>query len=144
MRIIKSFKLFESSSDDINEILSTVKDMLLELDFLDIETRCELVPYLKVGAEDKINRFGDKGVGYQICITLSKPAVKIGDNYKASFTWSDISEVVESVIDFLKEEGFLYRPDKGTLSYGGVPIISSAGSQQYNTIRSRLEMWFVE
>lgn len=143
MRKIKSFKLFESV-DSINDILSTVKDMLQELDFIDIETKCELVPYLKVGGLSYTNRFGEKGVGYQICITLSKPAVRVGDGYKASFSWSDISEVIDSVIDFLKEEGFLYRPDKGTLSYGGVPVISSAGSQQFNTVRSRLEMWFVE
>ena len=44
MKKIKSFKLFNGvesrlfeSVDDTNEIISNVKDMLLELDFLDID-----------------------------------------------------------------------------------------------------------
>ena len=51
MKKIKSFKLFNGvesrlfeSVDDTNEIISNVKDMLLELDFLDIDKSCELLP----------------------------------------------------------------------------------------------------
>jgi hypothetical protein len=136
---IKSFKLFESS-EDVNYIISTVKDMLLELDFLDIESRCELVPYIKKDVSISENP-------EIIVINLSKKAIKrgdaIGDGYKASYTWSDIKSVMEPVIEFLKEEGFLYRKDQGTLSYGGVPIISTSGSSRLDNIKSKVEMWFI-
>jgi len=131
-------QLFESN-DDVKDIVSIVKDMLLELNFLDIETRCDLVPYLKndsIGENPEI-----------IVINLSKRAIKlgdgIGDGYKASYTWSDIKDVMEPVIDYLKEEGFLYRKDKGTLSYEGIPIISTSGSAQLDNIKSKVEMWFI-
>jgi len=91
---IKSFKLFESS-EDVNYIISTVKDMLLELNFLDIESRCELVPYIKKDVSISENP-------EIIVINLSKKAIKrgdaIGDGYKASYTWSDIKDVMEPVI----------------------------------------------
>jgi hypothetical protein len=131
-------QLFESN-DDVKDIVSIVKDMLLELNFLDIETRCDLVPYLKndsIGENPEI-----------IVINLSKRAIKlgdgIGDGYKASYTWSDIKDVMDPVIDYLKEEGFLYRKDKGTLSYEGIPIISTSGSSRLDNIKSKLEMWFI-
>jgi hypothetical protein len=131
-------QLFESN-DDVKDIVSIVKDMLLELNFLDIETRCDLVPYLK---NDSISENPEI-----IVINLSKRAIKlgdgIGDGYKASYTWSDIKEVIEPIIDFLKREGFLYRKDKGTLSYEGIPIISTSGSSQLDNIKSKVEMWFV-
>jgi hypothetical protein len=50
---------------------------------------------------------------------------------------------MDPIIDYLKEEGFLYRKDKGTLSYEGIPIISTSGSAQLNNIKSKVEMWFV-
>jgi hypothetical protein len=131
-------QLFESN-DDVKDIVSIVKDMLLELNFLDIETRCDLVPYLKndsIGENPEI-----------IVINLSKRAIKlgdgIGDGYKASYNWDDIKEVIEPIIDFLKREGFLYRRDEGTLSYGGIPIISTSGSARLDNIKSKLEMWFI-
>jgi hypothetical protein len=137
-------QLFESN-DDVKDIVSIVKDMLLELNFLDIDSKCELVPYgLK-----KVNfvLFGDEAFRYVIVINLSKRAIKlgdgIGDGYKASYTWSDIKDVMDPVIDYLKEEGFLYRKDQGTLSYGGIPIISTSGSSRLDNIKSKLEMWFI-
>ena len=144
MKRIKSFKLFESS-DDVNYILSTIKDMLLELNFLDIETRCDLVPSVLT-----TSKYNNDSIGENpeiIVINLSKRAIKlgdgIGDGYKASYTWSDIKDVMEPVIDYLKREGFLYRRDEGTLSYGGTPIISTSGSAQYDNIKSKIEMWFI-
>jgi hypothetical protein len=145
---IKSFRLFESS--DVDYILSTTKDMLLELNFLDIDTKCELVPYglKKVNFESNMKK--DDSIIESpdiIVINLSKKAIKlgdgIGDGYKASYTWSDIKDVMDPIIDYLKEEGFLYRKDKGTLSYEGIPIISTSGSAQLNNIKSKVEMWFV-
>ena len=145
---IKSFKLFESS--DVDYILSTTKDMLLELNFLDIDTKCELVPYglKKVNFESNMKK--DDSIIESpdiIVINLSKKAIKlgdgIGDGYKASYTWSDIKDVMDPIIDYLKEEGFLYRKDKGTLSYEGIPIISTSGSARLDNIKSKVEMWFV-
>lgn len=82
-----------------------------------------------------------------IVINLSKKAIKrgdaIGDGYKASYNWDDIKDVMEPVIDYLKEEGFLYRKDQGTLSYDGIPIISTSGSARLDNINSKVEMWFI-
>jgi hypothetical protein len=144
MKRLKSFHLFESS-DDINYILSIVKDMLLELNFSDIETRCDLVPSVLTTSKYKNDSIGENPE--IIVINLSKRAIKlgdgIGDGYKASYNWDDIKEVIEPIIDFLKREGFLYRRDEGTLSYGGIPIISTSGSARLDNIKSKLEMWFI-
>ena len=144
---IKSFKLFESYDNDVNYIISTVKDMLLELNFLDIDIKCELVPDMKgyfklvqVLKKDTISENPEI-----IVINLSKKAIKLGDaiGYKASYNWDDIKDVMDPVIDYLKEEGFLYRKDQGTLSYGGIPIISTSGSARLDNIKSKVEMWFI-
>jgi hypothetical protein len=137
-------QLFESNHD-VKDILSIVKDMLLELNFLDIETRCDLVPSVLT-----TSKYNNDSIGENpeiIVINLSKRAIKlgdgIGDGYKASYNWDDIKEVIEPIIDFLKREGFLYRRDEGTLSYGGIPIISTSGSSRLDNIKSKLEMWFI-
>jgi hypothetical protein len=144
---IKSFKLFESS--DVKDIVSVIKDMLLELNFLDIDIKCELVPdmkgYFKLVQVLKKDTISENP--QIIVINLSKKAIKrgdaIGDGYKASYNWDDIKDVMEPVIDYLKEEGFLYRKDQGTLSYGGIPIISTSGSARLDNINSKVEMWFI-
>ena len=142
---IKSFTLFESS--DVKDIVSVIKDMLLELNFLDIDIKCELVPDMKgyfklvqVLKKDTISENPEI-----IVINLSKKAIKLGDaiGYKASYNWDDIKDVMDPVIDYLKEEGFLYRKDQGTLSYGGIPIISTSGSARLDNINSKVEMWFI-
>ena len=143
-------QLFESN-DDVKDIVSIVKDMLLELNFLDIETRCDLVPSVLT-----TSKYNNDSIGENpeiIVINLSKRAIKlgdgIGDGYKASYNWDDIKEVIEPIIDFLKREGFLltkfgsYRRDEGTLSYGEIPIISTSGSARLDNIKSKLEMWFI-
>jgi hypothetical protein len=137
-------QLFESN-DDVKDIVSIVKDMLLELNFLDIETRCDLVPSVLT-----TSKYNNDSIGENpeiIVINLSKRAIKlgdgIGDGYKASYNWDDIKEVIEPIIDFLKREGFLYRKDQGTLSYDGIPIISTSGSARLDNIKSKVEMWFI-
>jgi hypothetical protein len=119
--------------------------MLLELNFLDIETRCDLVPSVLT-----TSKYNNDSIGENpeiIVINLSKRAIKlgdgIGDGYKASYNWDDIKEVIEPIIDFLKREGFLYRKDQGTLSYDGIPIISTSGSARLDNIKSKVEMWFI-
>ena len=137
-------QLFESN-DDVKDIVSIVKDMLLELNFLDIETRCDLVPSVLT-----TSKYNNDSIGENpeiIVINLSKRAIKlgdgIGDGYKASYNWDDIKDVMDPVIDYLKEEGFLYRKDQGTLSYDGIPIISTSGSARLDNIKSKVEMWFI-
>ena len=134
MKKIKSFKLFESL-DDVKDIVSVIKDMLLELDFLDIERRVDIV-----------NQLEDPNQSPEIIvINLWKKAIKIeGDyHYKPSYTWDDVKSVIEPVMDYLESEGFEWRMDRGTLAYNGVPIISTSGSVQFDTVKSKVEMWFI-
>ena len=134
MKKIKSFKLFESL-DDVKDIVSVIKDMLLELDFLDIERRVDIV-----------NQLEDPNQSPEIIvINLWKKAIKIeGDyHYKPSYTWDDVKSVIEPVMDYLSSEGFEWRMDRGTLAYNGVPIISTSGSVQFDTVKSKVEMWFI-
>ena len=127
---IKSFLLFESN-DDVNVIISTVKDMLLELDFLDIDSKWAFVP-------------GFWGNDEAIVIKLSKRAIKKDDySFKPSYAWDDVKDVIYPVIEYLESEGFKWHKDKGTLAYNGVPIISTSGSYQLDDIKSKMEMVFI-
>jgi hypothetical protein len=132
MNRLKSFKLFENT-ENVNQIKSIVKDMLLELSDLDYTTNCVI-------------RRSD-GREY-IRIGISKPAVikDIPDyefsyqHISAAFEWSDIKEIMDPIMDYLESEGYEYRKDKGTLSYI-YPIISTSGNA-FDGIKSRCEMWF--
>lgn len=126
MKKIKSFSLFESV-DDALDILPVVKDMLLELSDLDYITNCVVrrmdgCEYIRIG--------------------ISKPVV-IGDRYdvKASFEWIDIKDIMDTIIEYLKSEGYHYQVDKGTLSWSGHPIVVTSGNA-FEGIKSRCEMWF--
>ena len=125
MNRLKSFKLFENT-ENVNQIKSIVKDMLLELSDLDYTTNCVI-------------RRSD-GREY-IRIGISKPAISHDRyNIKASFEWSDIKEIMDPIMYYLESEGYEYRKDKGTLSYI-YPIISTSGNA-FDGIKSRCEMWF--
>ena len=136
MRKIKSFKVFNSvesrlrvfeSFDDALDILPVVKDMLLELSDLDYTTNCVI---RRVDSKEYIR------------IGIVKPAVmKSRYDISASFEWVDIKEIMNTIIEYLKSEGYHYRRDKGTLSEGGQPIIITSGNA-YDGIKSRCEMWF--
>ena len=143
MKKIKSFKLFESL-DDVKDIVSVIKDMLLELDFLDIEKRVDIVGNHSARTRAKLQR-GQSVEPDVICIYLWKKAIKIeGDyHYKPSYTWDDVKSVIEPVMEYLSSEGFEWRMDRGTLAYDGVPIISTSGSVQFDTVKSKVEMWFI-
>ena len=142
MKKIKSFKLFNGvesrlfeSVDDTNEIISNVKDMLLELDFLDIDRRVDIV-----------NQLEDPNQSPEIIvINLWKKAIKIeGDyHYKPSYTWDDVKDVIVPVMEYLSSEGFEWKMNRGTLAYNGCPIISTSGSVQFDTVKSKVEMWFI-
>ena len=135
MRKIKSFRLFESS-EDIDYIRSIVREMLLELDFLDIETRVDIVNnHSKLQIEQSPDI---------IVINLWKKAIKKEDyGFRASYVWSDISDVIMPIMEYLESEGFIWHRDKGTLAYNDSPIILTSGSQQFDTVKSKVEMWFI-
>lgn len=98
MKKIKSFKLFESV-EDINDIISTVKDMLLELDFLDIEASCSSPSETMVTSLETL-----------IVIELLKPSLLLPPSYqKVSFNWNDINDVIDNIKDYLESEGFELR-----------------------------------
>ena len=143
MKRLKTYKLFESK-EEINDIVSLVKEMLLELDFLDIEKRVDIVGdnhSARTRAKLQSGQLVEPDI---ICINLWKKAIKIeGDSYRASYTWDDIKSVIEPVMEYLSSEGFEWRMDRGTLAYDGVPIISTSGSVQFDTIKSKVEMWFI-
>ena len=145
MKKIKSFKLFNGvesrlfeSVDDTSEIISNVKDMLLELDFLDIDKSCELLPRV----------WNDGRLLDVIDIKLSKMAIKIEEEggyigINPSYNWNDIKDVIEPVMEYLESEGFKWHKNKGTLAYNGCPIISTSGSYQLDNIKSKIEMVFI-
>jgi len=138
MKRIKSFQLFEAldNQDDVYQITTTVKEMLLELDFLDIERRVDIVKNHSKLQIDKSPEI--------IVINLWKKAIKKEDyGFRASYHWDDIKDVILPVIDYLEAEGFTWQMDNGTLAYNGVPIVSTSGSQQFDTVRSKVEMWFI-
>lgn len=143
MKRLKTYKLFESK-EEINDIVSIVKDMLLELDFLDIEKRVDIVNSHSARTRAKLQR-GQLLQPDIICINLWKKAIKIeGDyHYKPSYTWDDIKSVIEPVIEYLESEGFEWHKDRGTLAYNEVPIVSTSGSAQFDTVKSKVEMWFI-
>ena len=101
--------------------------MLLDLGDLDYVTNCV------------VRRMDGKEY---IRIGIVKPAV-MRDRYdvKASFEWKDIKDIMDTVIEYLKSEGYNYQRDKGTLSMGGQPIVVTSGNV-YEGIKSRCEMWF--
>ena len=138
MKRLKTYKLFESK-EEINDIVSLVKEMLLELDFLDIDRRVDTAK-----SAEALQR-GQSVEPDVICIYLWKKAIKIeGDyHYKPSYTWDDIKSVIEPVMEYLSSEGFEWRMNRGTLAYDGVPIISTSGSVQFDTVKSKVEMWFI-
>jgi hypothetical protein len=82
--------------------------MLLELSFLDIETRVDLVPYVKKVAGTDIEESPEV-----IVINLWKRAIKKEDyGFRASYVWSDIKDVIIPIMDYLDGEGFIWKKDK--------------------------------
>ena len=64
--------------------------------------------------------------------------------------YGTVLDSIQDVVDFLlsyghylEAEGFTWQMDNGTLAYNGVPIVSTSGSQQFDTVRSKVEMWFI-
>jgi len=103
MRKIKSFRLFKSVSketrlfesvDNTEECLSTVKEMLKELDFMDI--RSNAVIRRNSGVDN-------------IRISIWKTAI---DLERMSFEWSDISGVFDSINYYLESNDFIFYEER--------------------------------
>jgi hypothetical protein len=128
-------QLFESN-DDVKDIVSVVSNMLLELDFLDIEKRVDIVK-----GHSKLQIDQSREI---IVIKLWKRAIKREDyGFSPSYNWNDVKDVIVPAMDHLQSEGFMWLKDEGTFAYNGVPIISTSGSYQFDTVKSKIEMWFI-
>ena len=126
MRKIKTFNLFESV--DTDEVLSTVKEILMELDFSDIQQR---VVIRRMSGQEYIR------------ITVWKPIsgvfrgfVSLND-VEMVFNWSDISDVMDSVRSYLESEGFYFYTDSDEVKNKG-----SWDGMQYTNMRTHYQIAF--
>jgi hypothetical protein len=141
MRNIKSFKIFESV-DSADEVLSIVKDLVSELDFIDINQNVV------------IRRMDNKEY---IRIILGKPTQFVRQKLPPranvlvnSFEWSDVKSVMVPVMEYLSEEGYEWVKNKGTHAYKAaitdyeytIPNVVSGGSAMTDRYKTRIEMWF--
>ena len=105
MRYLTGFKVFESRDSDIseliNEITAVVNDILLELNFKDIEGECRSV---------KINNRFPLVPSHYIIIDLKNQNSKI-------LTWNEVSDVMNIASDYLKDNNFIYSVGK-TINWG--------------------------
>jgi hypothetical protein len=106
MRYLTGFKVFESRdsgiSELINEITSIVNDILLELNFEDIEGECRSV---------KINNRFPLVPSHYIIINLKK------ESELENLTWNEVSDVMDIASDYLKDNNFIYSVEK-TINWG--------------------------
>ena len=95
MRRLKSFKLFENTEEDKNEILSNCEDFLKELDLIssDFEWECNF----KI--RDAFNINSEK--------TLVIEIWKKSKRGKINFGLTDISDVVDSIKDYMHHWGYI-------------------------------------
>ena len=126
MRKIKTFNLFESV--DTDEVLSTVKEFLMELDFSDIQQRAVI---RRMSGQEYIR------------ISVWKPIsgvfrgfVSLND-VEMVFKWSDISDVMDSVRSYLESEGFYFYTDSD-----GVKNRGSWDGMQYTNMRTHYQIAF--
>ena len=133
MRKIKTFNLFESF-DDTLDIVTVVKDMLLELSDLDYVTNCVI---RRMDGKEYIR------IGISKATSYNRYKGRVID----SFTYEDIREYMTPIREYLSSEGFDWNFNKGTHGqppkYGDAgPYVNSTGSAVTNQYTSRIEMWF--
>ena len=132
MRYLIDFKVFESRDSDISELINdeivpVVNDILLELNFKNIEGECRFV---KVG-----NREGSNS--HYIIIKLKKECSRRFINrdekrYVTSaddLTWDEVSDVIGIASDYLKDNNFIYNSEK--THYWGTGVTSPFGVSAY-------------
>lgn len=124
---IKSWSLFESN-ENIDEVLSTIKELLMELDFIDIKQKAV------------IRRMDSKEY---IRIDVWKPIVGVFtgfnsiDSTERVFRWRDISDVMDSVTGYLESEGFYFWSDSNEVRNKG-----SWDGMQYTNMRTHYQIVF--
>lgn len=124
---IKSWSLFESN-ENIDEVLSTVKELLMELDFIDIKQNAV------------IRRMDSKEY---IRIDVWKPIVGVFtgfnsiDSTERVFRWRDIADVMDSVTGYLESEGFYFSSDSDEVRNKG-----SWDGMQYTNMRTHYQIVF--
>jgi hypothetical protein len=133
MRYLTDFKFFESRDSDVSEIINDitpiVNDILLELNFKNIEGESRFV---KVG-----NRKGDNS--HYIIIKLKKERIKNNE----ILTWNEVSDVMKIASDYLKDNNFIYSVEKTNHWGNGVDVDSNPRSQYvYNLAIHRMEIYF--
>jgi len=146
-RLIK-FEKFESrNSIHFNEILTTVREIAMELDFLDIDASCDSVGIDSNGSifKNPIRKYGDQSRFIEL--KLEKPAVFIDDHddwptILPSFKYEQIETTVETIIDYLSQFGFKPLPEMGTFLIGERPIVATSGSRKFGTVKSKLHLVF--
>lgn len=131
---MKYLKRFNESFDDTLDIVSNIKDMLLELSDLDYTTNCVIrrmdsKEYIRIGISNETSYNTYKG--------------RVID----SFTYEDIRDYMTHIREYLSSEGFEWNFNKGTHGqppkYGDAgPYVNSTGSAFTNQYTSRIEMWF--
>lgn len=94
---MKHIKLFESWKGffEPNNIVRELEDICLELNDIDIHTECFWFPPLVI--------LGTKSGGY---ISVGMEKNDMGGDYIEPMRWSDISEVVERIMEFIESEGW--------------------------------------
>ena len=130
MKRLKTYKLFENSSLFMaEECLSVVKEMLKELDFLDISSnavirRSDGVLFIRITIWKPIDQR-----------TLPKLWMKHEDMEK-SLSQDDISSVVMTIKDYLLSEGWIIDDEKDLYNCG----IWDGGS--YLNLRTQYQIKF--
>lgn len=111
MRYLIDFKVFESRDSDISELINdeiapVVNDILLELNFKNIEGECRFV---EIG-----NRKGPNS--HYIIIKLKKECSRDQfinrDEKRYDLTWDEVSDVIGIASDYLKDNNFIYNAEK--------------------------------
>jgi hypothetical protein len=111
MRYLTGFKFFESRDSDISELINdeiapVVNDILLELNFKNIEGECRFVTVNNRTVPNS----------YFIIIKLKKECSNIKilnrDEKEYNLTWDEVSDVIGIASDYLKDHKFIYSAEK--------------------------------
>jgi hypothetical protein len=133
MRYIKDYKLFEKN-EEFSDVISIVNDILKELNFIDINGRCDI---------SRVN----KRHGHYTKHILKKENIYLiikVDSGK-SFNWYDINDVINNASDYLKDNGFTLDSQKtstwGTgMNSDGIPRTQPSFGNEGLFYKS--EIWF--
>lgn len=146
MRYLIDFKVFESRDSDISELINdeiipVVNDILLELNFKNIEGECRFV---KVGG----TFMGPNN--HYIIIKLKKECSRRFINrdekrYVTSaddLTWDEVSDVIGIASDYLKDNNFIYNSEKTQYWGTGVTYQDHNPRSRYFIGEYKMDIYF--